>query len=538
MKKPTLSFTFLALHAWFVSILAVGCDPVSVHFIDPVLSPLNATKKFSITAGIETCNQTINFILENNDDLLSQDVQIRYPGLHGQANETGALSGAHVRFTKGTVWMQDPYSRSQDNVGWARLTVIQEGDSLLFDGAFTMMGSQYAIEFEMLDDGSTAIVAHEQESTLSPICSTSPETHLCKRQSWDPWSNEDLTSTIGSTYGCPNTRKIANVGIMTDCTYTAGFNSSDSAYRYILNMVNTASVVFENSFNISLAIQNLTISDSECPDNTSGTTAWNVPCSRGDLNTRLQDFSTWRSSVDDENAYWTLLTGCSGSAGEVGVSWVAALCNTGSGSGDSGATNVVARTQNEWQVFAHESAHTFGAVHDCDSSTCGSDSTQCCPLSSNTCDADGQYLMSPVSESGITRFSPCTIGNVCSRLGSGQVDGRCLVDSYTGNTTGTNEQCGNGIVETGETCDCGNGACSEQESRCCDSVTCQLRSGDGCDQTNNGGSGNTANTDNNGNTGGRISGNGQPSNDVSSWVQNHLPLVIGLSAGAAAGDQW
>lgn len=139
--------------------------------------------------------------------------------------------------------------------------------------------------------------------------------------------------------------------------------------------------------------------------------------------------------------------------------------------------------------------------------------------------------MSPVSESGITRFSPCTIGNVCSRLGSGQVDGRCLVDSYTGNTTGTNEQCGNGIVETGETCDCGNGACSEQESRCCDSVTCQLRSGDGCDQTNNGGSGNTANTDNNGNTGGRISGNGQPSNDVSSWVQNHLPLVIGLSAG-------
>lgn len=132
--------------------------------------------------------------------------------------------------------------------------------------------------------------------------------------------------------------------------------------------------------------------------------------------------------------------------------------------------------------------------------------------------------MNPVSGAGMTRFSPCTIGNVCSRLGSGQVDGRCLVDSRTGNSTGTNEQCGNGIVESGEACDCGNGACSEQETQCCDSVTCQLRTGDGCDLTNDGNTENNGNTDNTGS-------NGQSGNDVSSWVQNHLSLVIGLSAG-------
>ncbi|KAJ5306413.1 hypothetical protein N7508_005428 [Penicillium antarcticum] len=387
-----------------------GLDPVSFRFIDPVLSPLNATKKFSITAGIETYNQTINFVLENNDDLVSQDVQIRYPGIHGQANDEGTLSSTQVRFTRGSVWTQNAYSGSRDNVGWARLAVIQDGDTLLFDGAFTMMGSQYAIELETLDDGSTAIIAHEHESAFSSgsgsslplLCSASPATHLHKRQSWNDWGNEDLTSTIGSTSGCPDTREIANIGIMTDCTYTAGFNSTDSAHRYILNMVNTASVVFENSFNISLAVQNLTISDSECPSSTSDTTAWNVLCSQGDLNTRLQDFSTWRSSLNDQNAYWTLLTGCSVSAGEIGVSWIGALCNTGSGSSNGGASaNVVARTQNEWQVFAHESAHTFGAVHDCTSSTCGSDSTQCCALSSNTCDAGGQYLMNPVSGSGL-----------------------------------------------------------------------------------------------------------------------------------------
>lgn len=128
----------------------------------------------------------------------------------------------------------------------------------------------------------------------------------------------------------------------------------------------------------------------------------------------------------------------------------------------------------------------------------------------------------------MTRFSPCTIGNVCSRLGSGRVDGRCLVDSRTGNTTGSNEQCGNGIVEAGEACDCGNGACDEQETQCCDSVTCQWRGGDGCDQTNDGNSGNTGPT---GNTGQGTWGNDRPNGDVSSWVQDHLSLVIGLAAG-------
>ncbi|KAJ5417778.1 uncharacterized protein N7487_001328 [Penicillium crustosum] len=356
-----LSFTIITLLAWIVPISAVEFDLVSFRLIDPVLSPVVDTKKFNITTKIETYNQTINFVLENNDDLISQDVQIQYPGIHGQANEAGARSDAQVRFTRGSVWMQDTLRGNRENVGWARLAVTQQEDNLLFDGAFTIMGSQYALEFETLDDGLTAMKAHKRESafttgsqsSLPSLCPTMPETHLHKRQSWNGWDNEDLTSTIGSTNGCPNTREIANIGIMTDCTYTAGFNSSDSAQRYILNMVNTASVVFENSFNISLAVQNLTISDTECPSSTSDTTAWNVPCSQGDLNTRLQTFSRWRSSVNDENAYWTLLTGCSVSAGEIGVSWIGALCNTGSGSINGGAgANVVARTPDEWQVFA------------------------------------------------------------------------------------------------------------------------------------------------------------------------------------------
>lgn len=166
----------------------------------------------------------------------------------------------------------------------------------------------------------------------------------------------------------------------------------------------------------------------------------------------------------------------------------------------------------------------FGAVHDCNSDTCPSQSSGCCPLSSTTCDAQQQYIMSPIEEPPMTRFSPCAIGTICSRLGSGLVDGRCLVDAQTGNST---ERCGNGIVEPGEACDCGNGACSEQESRCCDPATCQYRQGDGCNGSNNGSGGDNWGTNNGGPNNGYSQGGYYPS----SWVQRHLPLVIGLAAG-------
>lgn len=135
--------------------------------------------------------------------------------------------------------------------------------------------------------------------------------------------------------------------------------------------------------------------------------------------------------------------------------------------------------------------------------------------------------MNPVSGRGMTRFSPCTIGNVCSRMGSGQVDSRCLVDSRNGNNTETNGQCGNGIVEAGEACDCGNGACDEQDTQCCDSVTCQWRGGDGCDRSDTGGG-----TGGGTGQGQGTNGNGQSNRDsLSSWIDDHLTLVIGLAAG-------
>lgn len=160
------------------------------------------------------------------------------------------------------------------------------------------------------------------------------------------FDTDELIQNIGSTSGCPTTRRQALVGIATDCTYTASFESTEDLRRNVINIVNTASEVFERSFNISLSLHNLTITDSTCSDSDTASVPWNVACAEEDLNWRLRQFSSWRGSLGDRvNAYWTLLTGCQ-DGGQVGVSWIGALCDSES------SVNVVARSASEWQTFA------------------------------------------------------------------------------------------------------------------------------------------------------------------------------------------
>lgn len=314
----------------------------------------------------------------------------------------------------------------------------------------------------------------------------------------------NLISTIGQTAGCPTTRKVALVGVATDCTYTAEFNSTESARENVITQMNTASDLYERTFNISLGLQNLTISDSSCPGTPAETTPWNQACSDSvDIQGRLNLFSAWRGTLQDNNSHWTLLSTCNtGSA--VGLAWLGQACvtgsistnssttgngaSTGSGAEDVAGANVVIRTQgtNEWQIISHETGHTFGAVHDCTSDTCASSNTvsssQCCPLSSTTCDAGEKYIMNPSTSSGITDFSPCSIGNICSALGRNSVKSTCLSDNK-GVTTISGQQCGNGIVEDGEDCDCGGeAACGD--NACCDPTTCKFKSGAVCDDSN------------------------------------------------------
>ncbi len=90
--------------------------------------------------------------------------------------------------------------------------------------------------------------------------------------------------------------------------------------------------------------------------------------------------------------------------------------------------------------------------------------------------------MNPSTGRGITAFSPCSIGNICSAMGRNSVKTGCL-SANRGVTTISGSQCGNGIVEEGEDCDCG-GTSQCGDNRCCDPTTCRFRNNAVCDDAN------------------------------------------------------
>ncbi|OAA67179.1 metalloprotease [Niveomyces insectorum RCEF 264] len=303
----------------------------------------------------------------------------------------------------------------------------------------------------------------------------------------------NLASTIGNPSGCPTTRKVALMGVAIDCNYANAFPTPADARANVIQQISSASRVYENTFNITLGIQDVFVQNGSCPTSPkSSATPWNADCTSGNLTItdRLNLFSKWRGeSTNDTNAFWMLVSTCATDSA-VGLAWLGQLCVPGSqADGSSGetiaATNVVVRTPTEWQVMAHETGHTFGAVHDCTSQTC-SDGTvtrqQCCPLSGNSCSANGQFIMNPSTGSGITQFSACTVGNICSAMGRNSVRPVCLSNNKNV-VTATGSVCGNGIVEEGEQCDCG-GTEGCGSNTCCDPTTCKFTTNALCDPAN------------------------------------------------------
>ena len=438
------------------------------------------------------------------------------------------------------------------SAGWARIAVYQDGTSPVFEGAFRLNGDDHHIQtsenyrrtrvdgdpgVDELPDKAMVVwrdsdirgLTHDElkrDLADGPSCSSDSlsfnrdEEHPIYRgldaraDAGDTtlWSMStralfgrqidgttggngagvNLVSSIGSTQGCPTTRKVALIGMATDCTYTALFKTQSELRAHIIEQVNSASQLYENSFNISLGIQNLTISNGSCPTVAAPQAPWNMACSDSlTINDRLSLFSKWRGQFSDNNAFWTLLTTCNTKAA-VGLAWLGQVCVQGSQStsADNGnetiaAVNVVVHTSTEWQVLAHETGHTFGAVHDCTSQTCGDGTVtkqQCCPLSKNTCNANGKFIMNPATGSDITQFSPCSVGNICSAIGRNSVKVGCLTNNRDVSTI-TGSQCGNGIVESGEDCDCG-GESGCADNPCCDPKTCKFTAKSVCDPSN------------------------------------------------------
>lgn len=315
----------------------------------------------------------------------------------------------------------DPKARWVDR-GWARISVRRDGKQPLFDGVFSIdfnhhhvqMSSNYMATKHLLDpeldaaddeymvvwrdsDISETAYDYERQELRRDLASdfacqsdrlefnmnadhpvyrrmlkrdegfwSTPFDSLFSKRQLDSTpggsgnsAGVNLASTIGSTTGCPSARKVALVGVATDCTYTASFNSTESVRANVISVMNQASDLYESTFNITLGLQNLTVSDATCPGTQQQSTPWNQDCSDSiTIQDRLNLFSDWRGSRKDTNSHWTLLTTCS-TGQAVGLAWLGQACvqgslseNSTSGSETVASANVVARTNTEWQVIA------------------------------------------------------------------------------------------------------------------------------------------------------------------------------------------
>lgn len=323
---------------------------VAIHAASQKVKP---STEFSITFSLDDEGERpVKLVLTPNRDLFVQDPHIQFIGGNG-ARRTESMKRSRHRVFRGTVLLQSAAFQWM-KVGWARITIVRDGVDPLFDGAFSISGVQYDIKLE--SDKTTqngtrkqrmVVQRGYQDQILETTQPAWPGMDLFKRQY--TLTSDDFVDTIGDTDGCPNNREIALVGIATDCSYTTDFDSSEDLIQSLVTMVNTASEVFESAFNIALSFHNLTIQEEECPTTSSSDEPWNVNCAAGDLDFRLRAFTQWRGMLrNDQNAYWTLMTGCP-TASEVGVSWVGQLCDS------ERSTNIVARARNQWQVFAYVS---------------------------------------------------------------------------------------------------------------------------------------------------------------------------------------
>jgi hypothetical protein len=337
---------------------------------DPVIHTpshrAHSNSHFDLTFQLHNKRQFVKLKLEPNHDILADGATVSYLGADGKIRSTEPIDRTAHKVFKGHTFIQHKAGAEWTNVGWARIMLLQDGVRPVFEGAFRMEGNHHHVQTRHnflatkhlqdpgIEDESEDLMVVWRDSDISAddprqelkrsleggASCTSDELSfnvqpehpvyraMLKRdtgfwgsiytksmfardnidgsQTSGNGAGVNLVSSIGNTAGCFSTRRVALVGIVTDCTYTASFNSSESVHKNVITQMNSASVLYEDSFNISLGIRNLTVTDPGCPGTAPSTALWNVPCSNSaQIQDRLNLFSAWRGQFQDDNAYWS-----------------------------------------------------------------------------------------------------------------------------------------------------------------------------------------------------------------------------------------
>lgn len=381
---------------------------------------VHSSSTFDLTFNLHQDQQRIKLSLEPNHDILPDDAVVEYLDQEGNVARVEKIVRSDHKVFKGLTWVENS-DGDWVEAGWARIVVRRDGLDPLFEGAFSIMRDHHHVQLRsnymrtkhqndpILEDTNAEYMVIFRDSDFgqdsyhqelkrsaepSPQCahdslsfniqpSHPVYTKMLKRSDgvWGSMSfgsilgkrqidnlptgggnsgGVNLKSTIGQTAGCPSTRKVALMGVATDCSYTGDFNSTDAVRQNVITQINSASNLYERTFNITLGLQNLTVSDKNCPGSQQAATPWNTACAGNTtIQDRLNEFSNWRGSRNDTNAFWTLLTLCN-TGQAVGLAWLGQACiqgvqtaqQTGGGAESVASANVVARTNTEWQVIA------------------------------------------------------------------------------------------------------------------------------------------------------------------------------------------
>jgi len=411
--------------------------------------------------SIEAFGKQFTFQLELNTDLFAPDAKIIIVGEDGKVIDSYYPTIVSYRSVN-----------SDDDVS---VTVLDATKGIL-KGMFSYAGETYYIDPsaehlpEMSKSSRNAFDSEETASEMiiykASALQEDPENPvLCGVK--NPETGEVLTSPILPSnssagkrsvspalklpaYNCPTTPKQLIIGIAADSTYISTVNRlGQDVATYIQAQFNTISQIYSTTANVRFQIGQTQLFP------TAGTPNWN---SCPSIDSKLNQFSSWRGQQTSTEGLWHLMTGCYPS-GTVGMAWINVLCQTRSyGSGQSvSGTGVSSHLSGAgaYRVPAHEIGHNFGCQHT----------------------SDGIMIASNIREDVFHSSSQQTMCNTIANSGSClQNAGTCTPDC-SGKNCGSNG-CGGtcGTCSTGSTCSA-SGVCQATCTRNCNGKNC---GSDGC----------------------------------------------------------